>query len=475
MFTEFLIQRLFMRYAGLDWLAWTKIISLALIFGCLGSVLKIIRQEPLRTTQQAFMFLSIGSWLILTPWLAALLKYMGLSPFWWASDIIAYSVAGAPVFVMGSFLNAEFFSKTSSEKTPIFSIYLLLAMSVGGVLGSVIIQSFALLFEEVQLEQVILLMAAPNFLLAMAFIQKKAKGILVAGVALLLSLSYMLPISHLRLLEPGDKLIYYTEAITSPLIVLENNLFGVPTTLLKTGDTFAFQGAVHSKTKENLIHQISYAVDIYKRANPQGKVLSLGVAGGGFIKALLGLDHTPSVVGVDLEPKLDFIQKNYFGLSPKNNFEMQFKDARLFLEENIEKYSFIFQDTFNHKFIPERLMTQEFFDLVQEDLDTQGCLLIHMHAVTDFTDTKSEFLVRMDKTLKTVFKDKKIRYFSFDNTGVKKARSIYAIVSENSHFVEAAQAAKMYEYIIPEELSLKFKPYSDNDLSLKKTVLKMFM
>lgn len=140
----------------------------------------------------------------------------------------------------------------------------------------------------------------------------------------------------------------------------------------------------------------SYYSVLPEMAENTKKILILGHAGGSFTRIFNAYYPEISITGVELDPAVTFIAKEYFHLDSAN-VEIVHADARSFLNTTSEKFDLIIMDAYNVTFVPSHLATQEFFQLVDEHLNEGGVLA--MNAISH----ESDFLNILTNTLCGVF------------------------------------------------------------------------
>ncbi|MET0343938.1 MAG: fused MFS/spermidine synthase [Polyangiales bacterium] len=106
------------------------------------------------------------------------------------------------------------------------------------------------------------------------------------------------------------------------------------------------------------------------------KVLVLGSAVGGVMRGLEVAFPDAHTVGVDIDPVVHEVATELFGVKPERA-RLVSADARVFLEEDRDRYDLIVVDLFAGEFIPTHCITKEFFGLVQKRLAPGGGVFIN--------------------------------------------------------------------------------------------------
>jgi len=108
------------------------------------------------------------------------------------------------------------------------------------------------------------------------------------------------------------------------------------------------------------------------------KVLMLGVAGGVALKQLAAVYPDADITGVDLDPAVVRVARDYFGLKDLPRIRLVAEDARWFLTRTTERYDVIAVDLYVTGTIPFFTATTEFFALARKRLTDNGILMINV-------------------------------------------------------------------------------------------------
>ncbi|HUT48966.1 MAG TPA: fused MFS/spermidine synthase [Alphaproteobacteria bacterium] len=221
--------------------------------------------------------------------------------------------------------------------------------------------------------------------LAMAYASRRLAAAAVAAV--ILALGFPFAIDR----QPGE--IYRAESIHNIIRVFDsptqrdlylNYTLGAQTTMSKTGlltggyyDTFL----------------------IGPHFNGGDKVLFLGVAGGTSLKQLVTAYPKLTVTGVDLDPAVLKVAREYFGLKGERRVTLVAEDARWFVSNAKETYDVIAIDLYVTGHIPFFTTTKEFFALVSKRLSANGIVIMNVLSTTG----TGELLNPMIRTVRSVF------------------------------------------------------------------------
>ncbi len=107
------------------------------------------------------------------------------------------------------------------------------------------------------------------------------------------------------------------------------------------------------------------------------KTLILGNGAGNIMSQISCFSDT-EIVGVELDPEITRVGKDYFGLALDDRKRVVHEDARVFLLNSKEKYDIIHVDLFaGNPYIPFHLATVEFFRLLHDSLSEDGVLVVN--------------------------------------------------------------------------------------------------
>jgi spermidine synthase len=114
---------------------------------------------------------------------------------------------------------------------------------------------------------------------------------------------------------------------------------------------------------------------------PLERVAILGNAAGTTARAL-GVFYPATVVdGVELDPAVSRVGRDYFGMDDNPRLEVHDADARPYLRSTDETYDLIVVDAYHQPYVPFYLATREFFGLVRERLAPGGIVALNVAGV----------------------------------------------------------------------------------------------
>jgi len=140
------------------------------------------------------------------------------------------------------------------------------------------------------------------------------------------------------------------------------------------------------------------ALPFAARTEPPERVAILGNAAGTTSRAYEKLFPNTKIDGVEIDPELSEIGKEYFDMT-NPNLELHHEDARPFLRQTDARYDVISVDAYRQPYIPFYLTTEEFFDLVKARLAPGGVLVVNVaHA-----EGQDELEKVLTATIRTAF------------------------------------------------------------------------
>jgi spermidine synthase len=114
---------------------------------------------------------------------------------------------------------------------------------------------------------------------------------------------------------------------------------------------------------------------------PLRSVAILGNAAGTTARALGVFYPQAHVDGVELDPAVSRVGREWFGMGDNPNLEVHDADARPFLRHTDERYDLIVVDAYHQPYVPFYLATREFFRLARERLAPGGIVALNVASV----------------------------------------------------------------------------------------------
>lgn len=115
---------------------------------------------------------------------------------------------------------------------------------------------------------------------------------------------------------------------------------------------------------------------LYLNPDPR-KILIIGLGGGVLPTALARMFPAARIDIVEIDPAVVKVARQFFGFDPSQQVQMFEEDGRVFVKragKSGRQYDLIMLDAFDHEYIPEHLLTQEFLFEVKALLTTDGVL-----------------------------------------------------------------------------------------------------
>lgn len=107
------------------------------------------------------------------------------------------------------------------------------------------------------------------------------------------------------------------------------------------------------------------------------RVLIIGLGGGTMSNTIHQLFPNAQIDNVEIDPAVIDVARNYFGFFENENIRSIVQDGRIFVKRSMlkkQQYDWIILDAFNGDYIPEHLMTKEFYQEVKALLRDDGVL-----------------------------------------------------------------------------------------------------
>lgn len=130
----------------------------------------------------------------------------------------------------------------------------------------------------------------------------------------------------------------------------------------------------------------------------------LFIGGGGFTgpKAFLK-DYSQVTVDVaEIDPEVIHVAETYFEVNASNpRLHIYNDDGRIFLQKTDQKYDIIILDAYSKSYVPFHLMTEEFFQLLENHLTSNGIVVSNLIAST--SGNGAQLLLAEVRTMHTIY------------------------------------------------------------------------
>lgn len=130
---------------------------------------------------------------------------------------------------------------------------------------------------------------------------------------------------------------------------------------------------------------------LYLQPQPRD-ILIIGLGGGVLPTALATLRPEARITVVELDPAVTRVARRFFGFNPGPRTQVIEEDGRVFVKragQAGQHYDLIMLDAFDHDYIPEHLLTQEFLREVQALLTADGVLAANTFSSSRLYDHES--------------------------------------------------------------------------------------
>lgn len=135
-------------------------------------------------------------------------------------------------------------------------------------------------------------------------------------------------------------------------------------------------------------------------ANPAPQdAMIIGLAGGTTARQLTAAFGPIPITGVEIDPSIVEVARNYFGLDELANLSVEVEDGRYALRTSRSEFDLIGIDAYRQPYIPFQLTTREFFQEVQSHLRPEGVAVINAGR----TQTDFRLVNALASTLRDVF------------------------------------------------------------------------
>jgi len=130
---------------------------------------------------------------------------------------------------------------------------------------------------------------------------------------------------------------------------------------------------------------------LYLKPRPQS-ILIVGLGGGSMPRVLAKLLPEAAVDVVEIDPAVVSVAKKYFAFQPSAKVSVIESDGRVYVKKAIREqrhYDLVMLDAFDHEYIPEHLLTQEFLREVKALLSPDGVLAANTFSSSRLYDHES--------------------------------------------------------------------------------------
>jgi spermidine synthase len=167
------------------------------------------------------------------------------------------------------------------------------------------------------------------------------------------------------------------------------------------------------------------------------KAVVIGMGGGRVTWYLSHFVPDMHVTGVELDPEIVRIAGKYFDVHEGPNLKVVTRDGRVFMRRTKERYDYIVVDAYRGAFVPFHLLTQEFYQLLEERMEPGGVVIQNIEPTT----------MLFDHALATISS-------VFDNVDLYKAGTNVVAVAHNG---PRKSLKELLEKALPRYQTYKFR------------------
>ena len=140
-------------------------------------------------------------------------------------------------------------------------------------------------------------------------------------------------------------------------------------------------------------------------SEPPARMAILGNAAGTTARAYGHYFPETQVDGVEIDPELEEVGREYFDMGSNENLTVHNEDARPWLRRSEGGYDVIMVDAYRQPYIPFYLATREFFELASERLAPGGVVIVNAGHPEGNDDLEKVLSATMAETFSSVLRD----------------------------------------------------------------------
>lgn len=178
----------------------------------------------------------------------------------------------------------------------------------------------------------------------------------------------------------AENILHETQTPLERYLVVERTYEGRPARVLFSGQRRAAQSGIGLDDDPDLLFDYNQRLLELSSGLYPKRILIIG--GGAFTlpMALVATLPEAHIDVVELDPGLEPIARQYFGLVTSERLHIVFGDGRQFIATTKTKYDLIILDVFNELSIPHQFLTSEFIKQVPKRLKPKGGLAMNIIA-----------------------------------------------------------------------------------------------
>jgi len=140
-------------------------------------------------------------------------------------------------------------------------------------------------------------------------------------------------------------------------------------------------------------------------SEPPEKIAILGNAAGTTARAYGHYFPETDVDGVEIDPELEEVGREYFDMGSNENLTVHNADARPWLRQSEGDFDVILVDAYRQPYIPFYLATTEFFELARDRLAPGGLVIVNAGHPEGSDDLEKVLAATMGESFPTVLRD----------------------------------------------------------------------
>jgi spermidine synthase len=395
---ELCASRLVAPFFGTSSFVWTNIIGVIMIALSTGYMLggKLADRKPkldilLKLLLAACGFLVLLPFVVFTVvhWLSSLMENLDSSfSFIFFGSLSAIALLfSPPIVILG--MTSPFLIRivAQTDRIGVSAGRIFGISTIGSVIGSFL--PVLVLIPAIGTAKTIMLFSAALLVVTALGFTAKINALLLVAVVV----PFFFPVPEAR--RTFGKL-YSTESAYQYIEVFDRGSYRY----LVYNDAAGFQTVAN---KRSPFIGRNYYYDYYSLlpfifAGTPRNALIIGLGGGIIANQLRYFHPEIAVDGVEIDPKVIQVARNYFGLSP--DVDVFNQDGRIFVTLSKNKYDLVIIDAYTQQiYIPFHLTTVEFFTKLKDRLSPQGIVAMNVSAPR----ADSPLLQSIMNTLRLVF------------------------------------------------------------------------
>jgi len=381
---ELSASRLMSPYFGASTFTWTNIIGVIMIALSLGYLLggKLANKKPELTALLKWVLVACG-FLLFVPvvvdplvnnFIRGLFKSAAGSTYIFLGSLLAVTLLFAlPIMIFGMVSPFLITILSKTERVGDASGQVFSVSTLGSIIGTFL--PVLVFIPFVGTSKTILFFASLLAIIAVIGYFNKKAYLLLLILIIPWGLSF-------RTVKADEGVLYESESSYQYMKVVNKN----SSYLLQFNDGVGIQSLLRLNSVISGVYYDNFSLIPYlMKGEGKKKVAILGLAGGVIGKELHHFHPSLEIDGVEIDPKVIEVAKEYFELEETINVFVE--DARIFIDQAKGKYDFVIVDTFsNELYIPFYMTTVEFFRSVHEHLNADG--IVGMNVLGSSDDSK---------------------------------------------------------------------------------------